>query len=174
MTAAADEGDRPAGLAVLDLDGVLADTRHRLHHLAGRRRWDAFFAAAGRDPVHPEGRAVVEEVLARGLTVVYLSGRPSRTAAATRDWLRRNGFPEGELLLRADDDRRPAGAVKVSLLRRLVRGHGRPVDVLVDDDPTVVAAVRAHRPVLAASVLLATWQPRDDATDRAQHADGRS
>ena len=42
------------GLAVLDIDGTLSDTRHRLHHLRGRRRdWGAFFAAAGQDPLHP-------------------------------------------------------------------------------------------------------------------------
>ncbi|WP_088318098.1 hypothetical protein [Kineosporia sp. R_H_3] len=169
---AAPEGDRLPDVAVLDLDGVLADTRHRLHHLAGgRARWAAFFAAATDDPVHAEGRAVVEEVLGRGLAVFYLSGRPERTAAATRAWLRRHDLPDAPLLLRADDDRRPATAVKISHLRRLAR-QARVV-VLVDDDPAVVAAVRALRPPLAASVLHATWQPRDDATDRGQHGSGR-
>ena len=54
-----DPDDRP--LAFVDLDGVLADVRHRLHHLTGRRKdWDAFFDAAGQDPSHPEGKAVVD------------------------------------------------------------------------------------------------------------------
>lgn len=160
------------GFAVLDLDGVLADTRHRLHHLArrGSARWDAFFAAAGADPVHPEGRAVVDEVTGRGLTIVYLSGRPERTRAATVDWLARHTLPAGRLLLRADDDRRPAREVKVARLRALA-GEG-PVAVLVDDDPDVVRAVRAAG--LAASVLLATWQPRDAATTSAQRDRGRT
>jgi hypothetical protein len=39
--------DRP--LAVFDLDGVLADVRHRLHFLDRRPKdWDGFFAAAPR------------------------------------------------------------------------------------------------------------------------------
>ena len=32
-------------LAVFDIDGVLADVRHRLRHVEGpRKQWDAFFA----------------------------------------------------------------------------------------------------------------------------------
>ena len=44
-------------IAVLDIDGVLADVRHRLHHLDKRPKdWAAFFAAAGRDPAAARGR----------------------------------------------------------------------------------------------------------------------
>ena len=39
------DSERP--LAIVDLDGVVADVRHRLHHLEGRRKdWGRFFAAA--------------------------------------------------------------------------------------------------------------------------------
>ena len=39
-------------IAVFDIDGVLADVRHRLHHLQCRpQRWEAFFTAADRDPL---------------------------------------------------------------------------------------------------------------------------
>lgn len=73
--------DRP--LAFVDLDGVLADVRHRLHHLTGRRKdWDAFFAAAPHDPLHPEGQAIVEQ-LRRDHEVVCLTGRPERCRADT-------------------------------------------------------------------------------------------
>jgi phosphoglycolate phosphatase-like HAD superfamily hydrolase len=38
-------------LAVFDVDGVVADVRHRLRHVAhGRKNWNAFFAAAADDP----------------------------------------------------------------------------------------------------------------------------
>lgn len=154
-------------LAVLDLDGVLADTRHRLHHLSrGHKDWAAFFAAAEQDPVHPEGRAVLAELLARSMTPVYLSGRPERTRAATRRWLTSQALPDAELLLRPDGDRRPAATVKLEHLRRL--GAVGEVAVLVDDDPVVVKAVSAAGTSVAAAVLHATWQPRDDSTDRAQ------
>ena len=44
-------------LAVFDIDGVVADVRHRLHHLE-RRRWLRFFEAADEDTVLPEGAAL--------------------------------------------------------------------------------------------------------------------
>src|SRR5659263_561226 len=47
-------------LAVFDIDGVLADVRHRLPHVQARPKdWDAFFAAIGKDPVLPDGLAPV-------------------------------------------------------------------------------------------------------------------
>ncbi|MGH3587556.1 MAG: hypothetical protein ACRDQ0_14645, partial [Pseudonocardia sp.] len=46
----------PRPIAVFDIDGVLADVRHRLHHLeAYPQRWEPFFQAAGRDPLLEEG-----------------------------------------------------------------------------------------------------------------------
>jgi hypothetical protein len=49
-------------LAIFDIDGVLADVRHRVHHLEGRRKdWGAFFQAAPRDGLHPEGLALALE-----------------------------------------------------------------------------------------------------------------
>lgn len=148
---------------VLDLDGVLADTRHRMHHIDRTSPdWDAFFAVAGDDPAHPEGLAVAAEAAARGRAVVYLSGRPERWRRATQDWLDRHDLPPGRVVLRADGDRRPAATVKVAALRRLAAEL--TLQVLVDDDPSVVAAVRGRRGPgggpLVEQVLLATWQPR--------------
>ena len=55
----------PRPLAVFDLDGTLADVRHRLHHIEGRRRdWDAFFSAALLRIIG--GLLRVEGVLVRG------------------------------------------------------------------------------------------------------------
>lgn len=127
---------------VLDLDGVLADVRHRLHHLAGRPRdWDAFFAAAPRDPVLEPGRQRALRAACEGHAVVYLTGRPERCRADTLDWLVGHGLPEGPLFMRRDDDRRPARITKVVLLRRLCARLD--VVAVVDDDLAVVAAVRA-------------------------------
>ena len=57
----------PTAWAVLDIDGVLADVRHRLHHLDGARRdWGAFFAGMDADPVLAPGREVAQEAVASG------------------------------------------------------------------------------------------------------------
>jgi hypothetical protein len=155
-------------VAVVDLDGVLADVRHRLHHVAtAPKDWDAFFAAAPTDPVLERGREVVTS-LAEGYDIVYLSGRPERCRPDTEAWLRRHGFPAGPLLLRAAGDRRPAKLVKTQALRHLARE--RTVGLLVDDDPEVLEAVRAA----GFDVLPADWMPQLPELREAQEADGET
>ncbi|HEX6327136.1 MAG TPA: hypothetical protein VFZ72_11260 [Jiangellaceae bacterium] len=154
--------------AVVDLDGVVADVRHRLHHLkSGRKDWDAFFAGIPDDPAHPEGLAVANE-LAREHELVYLSGRPERTRTATQEWLDRHDAPAGTVLLRRDGDRRPARVTKVGILRRLARE--RPVAVLVDDDPAVCRAAREA----GFSVMEATWSRPEQTLFEAQEQLGET
>jgi phosphoglycolate phosphatase-like HAD superfamily hydrolase len=164
---ARDVTERP--VAVVDLDGVLADVRHRLRHLEGRRKdWDAFFAGIPVDEVRPEGRAVVER-LAGDHEVVYLTGRPERTRPETQEWLERHGLPRGELIMRREGDRRPARATKPALLRRYAAA-GRRVAVVVDDDPAVCDALEEQ----GWPVLRADWMNRPDALDVAQEREGRT
>lgn len=159
-------------VAFVDLDGVLADVRHRLHHVTGRPKdWDSFFAAAPHDPLHPEGAAVVEQ-LRQDHEVVYLTGRPERCRTDTVAWLTRHGLDGHELVMRSPRDRRPAAVVKVEVIAR--RFGDREVAVVVDDDDRVVAAMRAA----GHPVLHADWEQRlaeeAAALDSAQEVEGRT
>jgi hypothetical protein len=155
-------------LAVIDLDGVLADVRHRLHHLAGpRKRWDAFFAGIPDDPVLVEGRAVVDR-LACDHEIVYLTGRPERTRPETVGWLERHRLPQGRLIMRREGDRRPARQTKPQLLRALAAG--RRVAVVVDDDAEVCAALERD----GWPVLRADWMEDAPALHAAQEQHGRT
>jgi hypothetical protein len=155
-----------AGYAVVDIDGVIADVRHRLYHVERRPKdWAAFFAAAEGDGLLAEGVAVVQR-LAADHAIVYLTGRPDRLRGQTESWLRRHGLPAGELVMRQEGDRRPARLTKIGLLRRLAR-RGR-VAVLVDDDPQVCAAARRA----GFNVLQADWMVRPPALDEAQEVEG--
>ena len=155
-------------LAVFDIDGVLADVRHRLHHVTRRPKdWDAFFAAAVDDPPLAEGLALAQ-ASAEDCDVVYVTGRPERCRADTLAWFRRHGLPEGELAMRAERDHRPARLAKPGLLRRLAAG--RPVAVVVDDDLQVCDAYEAA----GFRVLRATWMTDAPALRRAQEDDGRT
>jgi hypothetical protein len=158
--------DRP--LAVFDIDGVLADVRHRLHHVEGRPKdWDAFFAAAGDDPPLGQGVALAQES-ARECEVVYVTGRPERCREDTLAWFTRHGLPDGRLRMRRDGDRRPARLSKPQLLRSLARG--RTVAVVVDDDAQVCAAYREA----GWRVLQADWMGAEPALEQAQEQDGRT
>ena len=142
--------------AVVDIDGVVADVRHRLPHLARRPKdWAGFFAGIPLDPVLDVGREACL-TLAEGCELVWLTGRPETFRRPTLDWLARHDLPEGRLLMRRALDRRPARAVKVEALRALARE--RPVAVHVDDDPAVVRAVRAA----GFQALHADWMPVEE------------
>ncbi len=165
---APDGAARPS-VAVFDIDGVLADVRHRLHHVAARPKdWDAFFGAAPDDPPLPEGLGAVATAERAGHVVVYLTGRPERCRAATLAWLAAQGLPRGELFMRDDSDRRPARITKVATLRRLSRRHR--IEAFVDDDAAVVEAVRAAGfPVLHALWMQPSTSGADSAPDLPEH-----
>lgn len=164
--------ERP--FAVFDIDGVLADVRHRLPYVENRPRdWAAFFAAAPRDELLPEGLQAAL-VAAADHELIYLTGRPEHCREDTEAWLTAHGLPPGRLLMRKDADRRPARMTKLEQLRRLRRQGA--VAVLVDDDARVVQAARDE----GFNVMHATWMERastprgQDALFSAQEAEGRT
>ena len=127
-------------LAVFDIDGVLADVRHRLWTLESRPKdWHLFFALATQDAVLSQGLEAVEAELSRGRQVAYVSGRPDHCREDTREWLTRHGFPGASLHLRPITDRRPARLVKPELLRALERDH--LIVAVYDDDADVIATL---------------------------------
>lgn len=147
-------GPAPDGaVAVFDIDGVLADVTHRLHHVAVRPKdWGAFFAAAHLDPPLPDGVRLARQV-ARERPLLYLTGRPESLRAVTRRWLADNGLPPGRLLMRRPGDFRPARHAKLERLGEI--NEQTPVHVVVDDDVSVVEALREA----GFAVLHATWAP---------------
>jgi hypothetical protein len=168
VTSASDSRPAPGMVAVIDIDGVVADVRHRLRHVTGRpKNWRAFFEAAGDDPLLPEGEETVRR-LAEVYDIVYLSGRPEGLRAVTERWFRLHDLPEGPLMLRPYDDYRPARFFKVEVLRQLA--EERTVVVLVDDDPRVLEDAR----LAGFDVLPATWMGEHSALREAQERDGRT
>jgi hypothetical protein len=155
-------------IAVFDIDGVVADVRHRLGHLKRRPKdWARFFESAGADPLLTEGRDLVRQRQAAGEQIVWLTGRPAWLRAVTIDWLVEHELPTDELLMRAGHDYRPAALIKVDALTRL---HRRSVTLFVDDDPDVVRAATAA----GFPSTLASWVPHSKTLHTAQEHDGRT
>jgi hypothetical protein len=153
-------------LAVFDIDGVVADVRHRLHHLERHRSWSRFFAAAHKDTLLPEGAALVGELASRH-QIVWLTGRPEWLRETTADWLAEHALPGGEIYLRPHGDYRPASRYKLGVLRSLAP---RGIAAVIDDDDEVIQAARAA----GFPAVLADWVPRTAALRRAQDRDGRT
>ncbi|SDF34717.1 hypothetical protein SAMN05216377_104303 [Pseudonocardia oroxyli] len=153
---------------MFDIDGVLADVTHRLHHLRARpQRWERFFAAADVDPLLDEGAERLREAQA-DFDVVYLTGRPERNRRLTERWLAQHDLPTGPLYMREDDDYRPARMMKREVLRRLART--REVASVLDDDPAVVRVLSDD----GWPVELATWLPHSSTLADAQENKGRT
>ncbi|MEO9140491.1 MAG: hypothetical protein ABI345_15685 [Jatrophihabitans sp.] len=167
MSASGADGTAGAdGLAVFDVDGVVADVRHRLHHLTGGRSWNRFFDAADRDGLLEEGARLVADLGARH-EIVWLTGRPEWLRDVTQAWFERHGLPHTELHMRPHGDFRPAARYKLDVLRGL---SARRVMAFVDDDDEVIdAAVRAGYPA-----ILADWVPRAQTLRDAQDRHGRT
>lgn len=177
LTATAQEGAAPGdarpSAAVFDVDGVLADVRHRLPHVQRRPKdWTAFFAAMGEDGPLDVGIRLAHDQVEQGHLVVYLTGRNESHRRTTEAWLRRHGLPEGRLVMRPEHDRRPARLFKPEALRRLARSLR--IVAVIDDDEAVVTVLRAA----GWPVLHATWMPSQDDAQQAlfevQEVEGRS
>jgi hypothetical protein len=155
-------------LAVFDVDGVVADVRHRLHHIARQpKNWRRFFAGAGSDPALATGVELARRY-ARDHRLVWLTGRPEYLRPVTEDWLRRHELPADEVLMRPHTDRRPAREYKASQLLRLA--DSGEVAIVVDDDPAVVDLLtEAGWPV-----RLADWVPYAKSLREAQEREGRT
>ena len=163
----------PRGIAVFDIDGVLADVRHRLHHVERKPKdWDSFFASMDDDTPLEDGVALAQRNADEGHRIAYLTGRNESYRELTLAWLRRHGLPDGRLVMRRNDDRRPARVFKPQALSRLAR-EGEIV-VVVDDDRAVVDVLRHE----GWPVLLADWMHADEDQQGslfdAQEVEGRS
>jgi uncharacterized HAD superfamily protein len=141
----------PRPIVVFDIDGTVADARHRLHLIAGpadHDHWVRFFEAAVDDPPLAEGVARAKQ-LAETHDIVWLTARPEPVRGMTEDWLAQHGLPTGRLLMLPEGEKKLARMFKLDAIRRLAEEH--EIAVVFDDDPRVIALLEeAGIPVVRA------------------------
>jgi uncharacterized HAD superfamily protein len=141
----------PRPIVVFDIDGTVADARHRLHLIDGSAdhdQWVRFFDAAVDDPPLAEGVARAKQ-LAETHDIVWLTARPERIREMTEDWLVQHGLPTGRLLMLPEGEKKLARMFKLDTIRRLAEEH--EITVVFDDDPRVIALLEdAKIPVVRA------------------------
>jgi phosphoglycolate phosphatase-like HAD superfamily hydrolase len=145
-------------LAFFDLDGVLADERHRAEH-ALHKDWGNYFdpVLVRRDGVFAQGRAAYENTLLAGFDVAYLTGRREDLRPTTVKWLRRHGFDETLPLVMRDYRHTTKGGFPLARLKAAIVAEARHIydEVwLFDDDVKVIDAVRQVQGVRA---VHCTW-----------------
>lgn len=126
-------------LAMLDLDGVLCDDRHRVEH-ALARNWGTYFELMRFDSVWRQGRDLYDACVMAGYDIAYLTGRREDTRRVTKKWLKRNGFDHKlPLIMRKQEDRRKLPELKAVIVGEAL--HVYDEVILYDDDPLVIEQV---------------------------------
>lgn len=139
---------------ICDIDGTIADVRHRLHYIQnpdGSKKakpdWDAFHAACVDDPPFEDVIRVVDALRLgscgcahSSLQLHFVSGRNEVVREQTIQWLWKNFIDyefHASLIMRKAGDRRPDTEVKLDMVRELGL---TPDDVLCifDDRQSVV------------------------------------
>jgi phosphoglycolate phosphatase-like HAD superfamily hydrolase len=129
---------------IFDLDGTLADVRHRLPLIKGEGKpdWPAFFDACVDDL--PNNYVIrLNHILYRCMTVFIASGRPDTHLSQTRHWLKKHQVRYHRLLMRKAKDYRPDTIVKKEMLDQIRSWKFNPV-FAVDDRPAVVQMWREN------------------------------
>jgi hypothetical protein len=129
---------------IVDLDGTLADVRHRLSHVQtpGRKDWKAFFAGMDLDPLNVWCRELMVAMKNAGFGIAIVSGRPDEYEEVIVNWLKQYDIPYDALHLRRHGDRRPDNVVK----RQILQNHFNKKEILfvVDDRASVVQMWRSE------------------------------
>lgn len=138
--------ERP--IVLVDLDGTLADGRHREHFVSGEKRdWDSYFAACGEDGyIDIVCRWVVQ--LSKTHCVCLVSGRPDNWWRETSIWMMKSGWKNAStslhfdhIFMRSSGDKRPDTQVKADILKYLPKDK---IAFVIDDRPSVIQMWREN------------------------------
>ena len=129
---------------VFDLDGTLALTEHREHHIKkDPPDWDAFFEACDKDRPNKKIISLLDRLSADYRVAIEIwSGRNEQVRDKTIKWLADHGLHLGEhyqgLRMRGSTDFRPDHALKLEWA-----GERKKPDIVFDDRNSVVDAWRS-------------------------------
>jgi|ERR1700722_954582 len=129
---------------IVDIDGTIADCRHRIHLVKdGRKEWKKFFDLMHEDlPIQPVIR-LVNAMFNANSDILYVTGRPEEYRAATTNWFQDNTVHCNDILMRKTGDFRPDYIIKEEILFQQ-QGIGFWPDLVIDDNQVVVDMWRKH------------------------------
>lgn len=129
---------------ILDIDGVIADNTHRLHHIIDSRGkkladqdWDTYKSLSYKDaPITDVMEQLQRELLwVPSEVTIYLTGREESEVGLTIEWYNKYKHLWGTnacFMFRSDGDHRKSGEVKKEMLYQLFGLSYQPL-VVVDD-----------------------------------------
>lgn len=130
---------------IFDIDGTLADNRHRQHFLDRTPKdWDGFFSLMRNDVVFPYVVELYKALQSLGYFMVLCTGRPSNYLEVTSNWLFNNDLTYNELHMRKAGDMRADTIVKQEMLDYFINSGKYNISFCVDDRPDVVKMWRSN------------------------------
>ena len=152
---------------VFDIDGVIADCSHRLHYIQGdNKNYDKFYSddeVLKDKPIFNLGTILfnIRDINQQGaeVDIKFITARNIKCLAATTRWIQRNfGIisEEGDILMRPENDYRPAHEVKKDLIEKHIGFEN--ILFAFDDDVMVNEMYKRHgvicyRPNITKEVL---------------------
>lgn len=120
----------------IDLDHVICDSAWR-DGMMGTSSWDEYHEASKDDPPVREIVALVNAMSRAGHDVMGFTVRPEKFRLLTNRWMLEHDVMLSDILMRQDEDFRPAHQIKMEI----TDGHLRP-DLVIDDREDVCRAFR--------------------------------
>ena len=121
---------------IFDFDGTLCDVRGILQYIDRSDKYlSAFHEATHTAPENKIVFALLEQVIAAGITPILISVRGERWRSLTEEWLGNRNFTPEVFHMRDDEDLRTGAEVKRDILRGLTREWN--IVGAIDDDPKV-------------------------------------
>lgn len=129
----------PDKVVICDVDGTIADTTHRTHHVQGDvKDWRSFFEGMDRDPVRMDVKETLDQYMKDGCEIIFMSGRPDNYKQKTLDWFLNNSINGWfTLIMRKSSDSRDDVIVKREMFETYIKDKSKVVAVL-DDRPKVI------------------------------------
>ena len=123
---------------IFDLDGTIADNKHREHLIKQENPdWDAYYLAAGADtPIWPV-RWLIDELCGRAVIKIW-SGRGEVARDITVEWLGRHNVLYDQLLMRPSGDFTPDTELKERWYHEMAPAERNSLAGVFEDRNSVV------------------------------------
>ena len=137
---------------IFDIDGVLANNDHRVHHLTPPDPdWNAFFEACGFDDVYQDAWNLVR-LLRQNYAIVLITGRPEWVRPHTVDWLDKKVIQFTQMVMRPDSYSIPGDVFKSLIVDELRSDF--EFKMAFEDNTQTVQMYRDRG--------IPCWQPREE------------
>lgn len=131
-------------IAIVDLDGTLADLSHRLRHIEKEPKdWERFHAGYRLDQPYETIIRLSNCIHQHMAPVFIVSGRRGEGRGETLEWLMTHNVMHHTLIMRPPGDRRPDEIFKDEVIRDLMAVGRKPI-IAIDDRPVIIALWKMH------------------------------